>query len=239
MLMLMKRLILLSLVLGIVCAGQCQTVDDLSSRYAVAFTDEGCIVNGYSTVDGKSDDIIFANTLLWTINTICSSGREGIYDLNISRQSFSYYLTLCKDENGAGNVYHCRAKIQVGEGRLIFAIDNITVESSVLMMKKTTAFEKLQPEKKEAHKAIVSEFEGLATSTIRQLIDFATYNTPEVITHWKEIAAGTAVVGMTADECLLALGKPTGIYESAAEAQWTYPGGRHIFLRDGLVATVI
>ncbi len=122
---------------------------------------------------------------------------------------------------------------------MVFLINDITVESPILMISKTTAFEKLQPEKKKGHKTIIKEFEDLESKVIASIVDYIKTNELKPITHWEEISSGQISKGMNEDECMLAFGKPIGITESNGETQWMYSGSFYIFFKEGVVSSFI
>ncbi len=212
-----------------------------NKTYAVTMSDKGCVVNGFNTFQGLTDEEIFANALMWTITNICPSMLEGIQEVNVPNKCFSFNLSLpLSQETKQKNSFQCNVKMQVADGRLVFLINHITVESPLLMISsKTTAFEKLQPDKKESHKNIINEFEEQESATICSIFDFVNTNKLSPITHWEEIANGKLTKGMNQDECMLAFGKPSSIYESNGEVQWMYTSFFYIFFKDGEVSSFI
>ena len=232
-------LILLGLLVGLVSAWG-QTYSELKTQYPVSADGKNYVVSGFIPFNNQSDEAIFANTLLWTINNVCPEFRKGIEDLNVKSKSFhcDWVLNSSADSK-QNNTYYCKVRFQVTEGKLIFYVSDILIESSVLMIKRQMPMEKLKPEKKESHKEVIDDFVQSESFTLNKLFDFVSTNQVSTISHWNDIALGRAVEGMNEDECLLAFGKPRSVQETNGEVQWMYSGSFYLFFRDGKVQTVI
>ncbi|MCD8288878.1 MAG: hypothetical protein LUC26_03065 [Prevotella sp.] len=212
----------------------------IGNVYHVTSSNDGSIVSGFHSFASASDEKIFASALLWATENISPAGREGIDDINISAKSFAADLTLSSASSKSANTYRCHAQLQAGDGKLLFLLSNIKVEtSSMVLLSKEIAFEKLQPEKKDAHKAIIKEFEQLGSDFINKLVNYIETKYLPAITHWDEIANGKVAVGMSEEECKLAFGKPNSVTVSGDETQWMYPGSFYIFFKDGAVSSFI
>ena len=232
-------LIVACLLAGVVSAFG-QTFSELKTQYPVNTDGKNCVVNGFLPLNNMSDETIFANTLLWTINNVCPELREGISDLNVTSKSFQCDWVLGPaDGSSQKNTYYCKARFQVMDGKLTYYLSNILIESSVLIVKRQTPMEKLNPEKKESHKEIIDDFVMSESSALNKLFDFVSTNKVSAVTHWNDIAIGRAVKGMTEDECLMAFGKPRSVQEINGDVQWVYSGSFYLFFRDGKVETVI
>lgn len=232
-------LIIICLLAGFVSASG-QTFSELKTQYPVSADGENYVVSGFIPFSGMSDETIFANTLLWTINNVCPEFRKGIHELNITAKSFYCDWVLGSNaDSKQKNVYYCKAKFQVKEGKLIYFLSDILIESSVLMMKRQTPMEKLKPEKKESHKEIVDDFVLSESQVLNKLFDFITTNKLSAITHWDDIAISRPVKGMTEEECLMAFGKPRSVQENNGEVQWMYSGSFYLFFRNGKVETIV
>ena len=183
---------------------------------------------------------IYANALLWTIKNVCSAQRDGITEVSIPAKSFSCNLVLTSQADAKQkNTYYCTAQFQVKDGKLVYYLSNIQIESSVVIMKKVTPMEKLQPEKKPSHQETMDDFVQIESQMLNKLFDFVSTNQLSPITHWNEINIGKPVKGMTEDECLLAFGKPQTISESNGEVQWMYSSSFYLFFKNGCVETII
>lgn len=217
-----------------------QTFSELKTQYPISADGKNYVVSGFIPFSNMSDEAVFANTLLWTINNVCPELREGIHELNVSAKSFHCDWVLHSNAaSNQKNVYYCKARFQVKEGKLIYYLSNILIESSVLMMKRQTPMEKLKPEKKESHKEIMDDFVLSESQALNKLFDFVTTNKVSTVTHWNDIAISRPVKGMTEDECLMAFGKPRSIQENNGEVQWMYSGSFYLFFRNGQVETII
>ena len=137
------------------------------------------------------------------------------------------------------NTYYCKAIFRVAEGKLVYYLSDVLIESSVLVMKKVTAMEKLQPEKKASHKEIMDDFVQVESQMLNRMFDFIATHQLSPITHWNEISIGKPVKGMTEDECRLAFGKPQTVLESNGEVQWMYSSSFYVFFKNGRVETII
>lgn len=217
-----------------------QTFSELKTEYPITADGKYYVVSGFLPINGMNDEAIYANTLLWTIKNICPELKKGIHDMNVTSKSFvcDWNLNSIADSNQR-NLYHCKAKFQVKEGKLIYYLSHILVESSVLMMKRQTPMEKLNPEKKSSHKEIMEDFVRSESQVLNKLFDFVSTNKVGPITHWNDIAIGRPVKDMTEEECLIAFGKPRSIQENNGEVQWMYSGSFYLFFKNSKVKTVV
>ena len=199
-----------------------QTFTEQKNTYPLSADGSKYVVNGFIPFSPMIDESIYANALLWTIKNVCSAQRDGITEVSIPAKSFS-----------------CTAQFQVKDGKLVYYLSNIQIESSVVIMKKVTPMEKLQPEKKPSHQETMDDFVQIESQMLNKLFDFVSTNQLSPITHWNEINIGKPVKGMTEDECLLAFGKPQTISESNGEVQWMYSSSFYLFFKNGCVETII
>jgi hypothetical protein len=148
-------------------------------------------------------------------------------------------ILASSEDSRLKNTYYCKLKIKVNEGRLVFHISDISIESTVLIAKKVIGVEKLQPEKKAAHQDIIDDFVGLESKVLNSLFDYVTTYKLSTISHMDEVKMGIPVKGMNEDECRLAFGKPQVVLESNGEVQWMYSSSFYIFFRSGKVISYI
>lgn len=238
--MIKRQILILTYLLAGVISAFGQTFSELKTQYPISADGKNYVVSGFIPLNKISDETIFANTLLWTIKNVCPELREGIHELNVKEKSFYCDWTLNSNaDSNQKNIYYCKARFQVKEGKLIYFLSNILIESSVLMMKRQTPIENLKPEKKEAHKEIMNDFVKSESQVLNKLFDFIITNKVSTITHWSDIAISRPVKGMTEDECLMAFGKPRSIQENNGEVQWMYSGSFYLFFRNGVVETIL
>lgn len=233
---------LLILVYSLVCILpiSSQTFTEIGKVYPINTDGKKYVISGFVPFSHLNDEDIYANTLLWTIENICPKLREGIADINIPNKSFSCNLTLGSlAGSGQNNIFYGQATFRVADGKLVYYISNISIESSTLVMKKVTLMEKLTPEKKESHKQTMDDFAQSASLALNKLFDFVTTHKHTEITHWSEINISKPVKGMTEDECRLAFGKPQTILETNGETQWMYSSSFYLFFKEGNVHTII
>lgn len=220
--------------------GQTYTFEEMGQTYPVGADGNKYAVSGFVSYPGQEDERIFGNALLWMIETVCPKGKEGIQTVNVPGRKFICNLVLGSlAGSGYNNTYYCEATFRVNEGKLVYYLSNVLIESSVFVMKKVTPMEKLQPEKKEAHRRMMDDFVQVESLLLNRLFDFVSANKLTPVTHWTEIGIGKPVKGMTEDECRLAFGKPQTILESNGEVQWMYNSSFYLFFKNGRVQTII
>ena len=235
-----RFLAIIYLLIGIILPAIAQTFTEQKKTYPVSADGSKYVVNGFIPFSPMIDESIYANALLWTIKNVCSAQRDGITEVSIPAKSFSCNLVLTSQADAKQkNTYYCTAQFQVKDGKLVYYLSNIQIESSVVIMKKVTPMEKLQPEKKPSHQETMDDFVQIESQMLNKLFDFVSTNQLSPITHWNEINIGKPVKGMTEDECLLAFGKPQTISESNGEVQWMYSSSFYLFFKNGCVETII
>lgn len=215
-----------------------QNFSEQGKTYPVNVDGNKCVVSGFTPFSSLDDEKIYANALLWAIENICPQLRDGLTEVKIPSKSFSCDLTLASPLS-EGNIYYCKATFRVAEGKLIYLLSDIRVQSSVLIMKKITPMEKLNPEKKPAHKETIEDFVKTESQMLNKLFDYVTTHQSPAVTHWDDIAISRPVKGMTEDECRMAFGKPQSVSESNGEIQWMYNSSFYVFFKDGCATTII
>lgn len=217
-----------------------QTFADRADAYHVSATADGRKeTNGFVSFGTKSDAQIFANSLVWTVNEVCTRGRDAISAQDIGARTFTCDWTFGSlPDSGRKNVYHCKALFRVSGGKLLFTLSQVMVESAVLVVKKVTPMDKLQPETKRGHKEIIDDFDRTASARLNALFDFVGTHGSAAGGHWDDIAAHRVVKGMSEDEVLMSVGKPLSV-SGAGEVQWKYSDSFYVFMQDGRVKSVL
>lgn len=238
--MIKQRIGMMFLFLVWTTLGKAQTFSEAGPLYQVSAEGSACVVSGFTSFENVADENVYAKALLWTIENICPWLREGITEVNPPEKSFSCNLVLASGEDARQkNTYYCRADFRVAEGKLLYRLSEVLIESEVFVMKKVTPLEKLTPEKKVSHRQTVDDFVEVESSMLNRMFDFiATYRLSP-ITHWPEICMRKPVKGMTEEECRLAFGKPQTVLETGGEVQWMYTSSFYLFFKDGRVKTII
>ena len=217
-----------------------QTFTEQKKSYPVSADGNKYVVSGFTPFSSMHDENIYANALLWTVKNVCPQLREGITEVNVPAKNFSCDLILASQaDSNQKNTYYCKALFQVKDGKLVYYLSNIRIESSAVIMKKITPMEKLQPDKKASHKEIMDDFVQVESQVLNKMFDFIVTNQLSPIPHWNENRINKPVKGMTEDECLLAFGKPQTIQESNGEVQWMYSSSFYLFFKNGHVETII
>ena len=136
-----------------------QTFTEQKKSYPVSADGNKYVVSGFTPFSDMQDENIYANALLWIVKNVCPQLREGIAEVNVPAKNFSCDLILASQaDSNQKNTYYCKALFQVKDGRLVYYLSNIRIESSAVIMKKITPMEKLQPDKKASHKEIMDDF---------------------------------------------------------------------------------
>ena len=214
-----RFLAIIYLLIGIILPAMAQTFTEQKKTYPVSADGSKYVVSGFTSFSPASDEHIYANALLWTVENVCPKLREGITEANVPAKSFSCDLVLASQaDSKQNNTYYCKAIFRVA---------------------KVTAMEKLQPEKKASHKEIMDDFVQVESQMLNRMFDFIATHQLSPITHWNEISIGKPVKGMTEDECRLAFGKPQTVLESNGEVQWMYSSSFYVFFKKGRVETII
>lgn len=217
-----------------------QSFVESNQTYSITTEGNKYIVSGFVPYEGMTDEIIYVNTLLWAIENVSPQLREGINDVNIAGKSFNCNIVIASPAgSGQNDTYFCKAIFRVADGKLIYYLCDIFIESTNFVSKKITPMEKLTPDKKPAHRQQMDKFEQAESAILNQLFDYISTYRPSTISHWNEITARKPVKGMTEDECRLAFGKPQSILETSGEVQWMYSSSFYLFFRDGVVSTII
>lgn len=218
-----------------------QTFMEIGNIYPISAADEKQVITGFMPFEGFTDEIIFTNALLWTIENICPQLREGITQIDIPTKKFACEFTLTSRDNNSkqNNIYYGKASFRIADGKLIYYLSDILIESSVFVMKKVTPLERLNPEKKTSHKQTIDDFLQVESMMLNNLFDYIKTNKTASITHWNDIAIRRPVEGMNQDECRLAFGKPISILETNGETQWMYSSSFYLFFKNGIVQTII
>ena len=154
-----------------------QTFTEQKNTYPLSADGSKYVVNGFIPFSPMIDESIYANALLWTIKNVCSAQRDGITEVSIPAKSFSCNLVLTSQADAKQkNTYYCTAQFQVKDGKLVYYLSNIQIESSVVIMKKVTPMEKLQPEKKPSHQETMDDFVPVLKNADVVLVNRIVYN---------------------------------------------------------------
>ena len=136
-----------------------QTFVEIGNTYPVSVDGNKYVVNGFITFDKLTDEEIYANTLLWTVENVCPKLQEGINDRNDKGKSFRCdWIIGSLAGSGFENTYYCRVNFRVADQKLVYYISDVLIESPAFVMKKVTPLEKLTPDKKAAHKQTIEDF---------------------------------------------------------------------------------
>ena len=169
-------LVILYLLVGIIPL-IAQTFTEQKKSYPVSADGNKYVVSGFTPFSDMQDENIYANALLWIVKNVCPQLREGIAEVNVPAKNFSCDLILASQaDSSQKNTYYCKALFQVKDGKLVYYLSNIRIESSAVIMKKITPMEKLQPDKKASHKEIMDDFIQVESQVLNKMFDFIITN---------------------------------------------------------------
>lgn len=235
----MRKFLTLALLLMGIVSVNADTFSEINQQYELSIDGKKYVISGFTPFAAIADANICANALLWTVDNVCPQLRDGITEVDVNKFKFSVDLALgSMPGTGLENTYYCTATFSVVQGRLVYYIHDIKVESKSMLFKKVTPLEKLNPEKKESHKETMDDFVASISATLNAMFDFVNEYKPQV-THWKEIGYRKPIVGLTEDECRIAFGKPKTIYENNGVIQWSYNSYFSLFFEKGKVVSIL
>lgn len=206
-----------------------------SAQYKVDKLDGKCYMTGACITDNISDNILFANIVLW-VQQMTENPGLGMF----SKLDYSSRHVEIQTEVKVKNVtYISMLKLDVYGGIIKFRVEDIVQHSTIIMSPKMTPLEKLQPLKKPAHKAVIEEYEREESYLLQGMLDFVQTHQIQQLNHWEDIEKGKIVNGMNETECQLAVGRPRIVNENNGEIQWLVNSGMYIFFKEGLVSSIV
>ena len=235
------RLLLLSLAFSVCSRLGAQGFVEQRLQYPVTVSEGRRVITGFQPF-GMQDEQILANAMKWAIVNVCEKGREGLFDINVTKKDFSFNLSLDYVVDGKTKyIYGCKVNIRVMDGKLVYTVYGIQYKaSSIVPLSSVTSLDRLTPEKKPKHQEIIKVFQELVSKRINQLLDAVIENKCASITHWSDISIQRAVKGMSEDECTLAFGKPNTAYEdNNGRVQWSYGLNFILIFRQKILETII
>lgn len=203
--------------------------------YQLSEADGEIVCTGVEEMN-KSDVNTFVNAMLWAIDK-CPKLKENITECDMDKLKFTtkLFFTSNKDEKQG---YECDLTVQVASQQLFFLFNNIYSTTTGLLGKRT-AFEKLNPKKKEKHKENYNEFTKLLNSVLGDLKKFIAENNVPKLKYWDKVVNEIVEKGMSEVECTLVMGKPINISENGQRVQWMYSTSTYLFFENGMLKTVL
>lgn len=224
----MKRI--LTFIIMLTCAGAILA----QASFKVKVADKKRIVTGSKEYD-KPDREIFANALLWAINS-GKQLKENILDCDYDKLSYKMVYNLQQD---GGTTFTANLTIRVAQGRLVYLIENIKgLPSGMGAVLGATSFDRMNPEKKPKQQAMIFEFEELSKKVLVAMLE-SVGSTSTNIDHWQEITTGQVVKGMSLTDVTLILGKPVDKQVSGNITQFMYNQFTYVFFEDDKVKSVM
>lgn len=78
-----RFLAIIYLLIGIILPAMAQTFTEQKKTYPVSADGSKYVVSGFTSFSPASDEHIYANALLWTVENVCPKLREGITEANV------------------------------------------------------------------------------------------------------------------------------------------------------------
>lgn len=82
-----RFLAIIYLLIGIILPAIAQTFTEQKKTYPVSADGSKYVVSGFTSFSPASDEHIYANALLWTVENVCPKLREGITEANVPAKS--------------------------------------------------------------------------------------------------------------------------------------------------------
>ena len=180
----------------------------------------------------QTDDVAFANALLWAVNE-GPARKEEITECDFVKRQLTMVYNLKRDDEPA---YTCRLSIRIAQGQLMFLVNDIKMQGG--LKSAFLNFDKLNPEKKPKHQDIINDFQGLNNKKLEELISFVNDHKPG-ITNWKNVCQGKIERGMTTDEVRMVYGKPISTQENGTESQYVFSTFVYVFFDNGVVKSFV
>ena len=192
----------------------------------------------YVNLETKLSDMsAFTRALVFAVNEL-DPETESIEAVDFDNKRFVVSRALTGEDGH--NIYAFSEAFQIDGGSLSFMIPEIIVKyKDKLVINKRVPFQKLEPEKKEAHFAFVEEFSLLNSQFIAKMIDAIKNSNVEPIKDLTAVKAGKVVKGMNSTEVLVTQGKPDNITESGKLTKWMYGSYLIVIFSDGVVERVV
>lgn len=177
----------------------------------------------------------YANALLWVVNN--SDPMERVFVSKNPRDKQFTARVKMKNSQDDTRLLNCVLRITVGDGQLAFRLTEMSIQNAKIPL--PVSLEMYYPSKN----AKQEEALGFAQSTVEEnLSDFEKYiltNNVSITENWHKLQENKIVKGMSSDECLIILGKPTMIHQNGEKIQWMYEDGSNVIFVDNLVKAIL
>ena len=218
----------------LLCACLFALISAGGQNYGLSEAGKNLVCTGLTDTGGK-DKLAFSNAMIWCINA-----GTGIADTFVSRDfsgyKFSAKLRRSSKDNEKNSISFV-LKIQVRDNQLSYSITEIKVYDTFLPIPQS--IEKFYPPKKAKQEEIIAWVTDICSETMNDLTAFIHNNHPVFSEHWDAICRKAIEPGMTADECVLVMGKPINRQNSGNREQWMYENSTYIIFEDGVVKTLL
>lgn len=177
----------------------------------------------------------YANALLWVVNN--SGPMERVFVSKNPRDKQFTARVKMKNSQDDTRLLNCVLRITIGDGQLAFRLTEISVQNTKIPL--PVSLEMYYPAKNAKQEEVL----GFAQSTIEEnLSDFEQFiltNNVSITENWNKLQDNKVVKGMSSDECLIILGKPTMVHQNGEKTQWMYEDGSNVIFEDNLVKAIL
>lgn len=177
----------------------------------------------------------YANALLWVVNN--SGPMERVFVSKNPRDKQFTARVKMKNSQDDTRLLNCVLRITVGDGQLAFRLTEMSIQNAKIPL--PVSLEMYFPTKN----AKQEEALGFAQSTVEEnLSDFEQFiltNNVSITENWNKLQDNKVVKGMSSDECLIILGKPTMVHQNGEKTQWMYEDGSNVIFEDNLVKAIL
>ena len=206
--------------------------------YKLEYLNNAYYISGLETIYGLTDEMIFVNTLSWMIQQ-GKVEKEFVKEVDYKNMRAVYEQPI-ESAKSSSTSYKFTMTLQVAGETISFTISDVeAVHTGLLNSYRSTAFNKMSPDKNKKQAETIKDFEKVMSKRICALLNFIEAGKAQKVTHWDEVLRGNVVKGMNETECLLSLGKPMINDMTGGKTRWVYDARTYIFFEAGKVSTFL
>lgn len=199
------------------------------------------IITGFESMAYQSDETTFVNLVLWAIDSVCTSKKDLIRQLDFDSHILKFTMTtMSTADSKQDNLYQIDVSLRVQDHRLVYYIsDMMVVPKPGSLIKSTRPIDKFPENPRSEQQKTLNDLSVSVSHILADILRFAADNKPAKVRHWSDIKEAKVQKEMTPEEVKLAIGKPQVIHETRGEVQWMYSSTNYVFFKDGKVASVM
>lgn len=227
----MRKAIVLFVLLSLHCI-----TNNLLAQDGYGFEQVKGKVTRIGLIDIETDETeAYANAILWVVNN--SDTMERLFVSKDPRGKQFTARVRMKNSQDDTRLLNCVLRITIGDGQLAFRLTEISVQNTKIPL--PVSLEMYYPAKNAKQEEVL----GFAQSTIEEnLSDFEQFiltNNVSITENWNKLQDNKVVKGMSSDECLIIMGKPTMVHQNGEKTQWMYEDGSNVIFEDNLVKAIL